>query len=1445
MLRLLKLRKEGNNISINAFSEEEYLKANPDIQEAVSRGQFKRGTEHLEKYGLGEIENGQRKFHPDFKAYHEEEYLTHFTDVKALIAGGVFQSAFEHFCQQGYADIISGTKDWPKDEAVREVASAQGTAQDIYGYIERIKGRTIEGWAGSAEKKKAIVSIFVNGLKAVSAIPDIERQDVSSIDTYRYCHGFLVELSMDFIADLFKKSVLEQDRLTIEMQINNQFLNRQFEFSTDTWAAELAKEASGNNFLYYLPLIGYGIERYFSFETLIEALQNLEQYGLDKVLASEKGKLVDALLERQKIDEKDEKELVSYLYIHQDVLFDVANKLYEKQNSRLLAIVNRILNTMNPLDAWQIVQNSAVGQNNIFSTAILEEKLKEERLIAYLSGHPDEIMRQWQQFDWEEKKEKAVSFMSLLLFLQEFDQLASLDITLLEISGMVEKNDITDIVSLQEELFGTNALWEGLLVTVYFMSHGLSKELFITLGENLFGQLGKFDYLNTSVSHWIVSKLIGYDIGGGTLDSMMQKLHELFAEHTLWSDAFVKKINLLHLNRLLQTKDTRFFKMYRFYMKYYLLDREFMLNIHSINSRYIDQDSVLWLRNVENERQKAIQLLAQSAQTDKLISILNTLEYLSREIVKKVKFEIYSNTLNLETKQHIIEHAAYGMFQTGGAYDKLMASSKLDDTVQYEYFESVFVKQTAKEYVESKNNDWYRRALLSRIRPEEERSIFTEELYRYITEETEANNEQIRLMRLLLSELLLLNENGFSERDFSFLHKNYNELADELIRINNNITMHTQLCQYYLNLMHTSVLENETIDYNDFMMENFFFETKDQLREILKIKSGQNITLDAAKKYMRQAMVYPYTLVMVYSCQAYRGTRQKAIRETWYQRTQELGIDCVFVVGGSDTSRMDGDMMYLAVEDTYEKLPQKSIEMFRFACEHFSYERFLKIDDDCFLNVDAYFSDDVLFRADYYGRLTSRPIGGTNRVWHQQKSLSDEAKQAIDLSPEPSDYADGSTGYALSRAACKELIDAYKDIANKQLFISSFLEDKLVGDLLATKNIKVNILNFTSLVYRKINEKKEATFWEYNVLPGQKNRVKVLHCETKDVLQSTWDNYFSQYKHTDQRYFSNTLIKHFFSFGNNEQPFIEEISVRYEKLRHATHIAVIVCKNEFDYLEGLLEHHRNIGIEHFIYIDNGSADDSIEFMQQQSDVSVFISTQLYKNSRFGVNWMEAALTNFCIGKWILVIDADELFVYDDFENKNISVLTDYAEEYGYDSFLAPMIDMYSKNKLSDTDIDSTLPYEVCNYFDEISTMSIQKKEKYGPFSNSVVYSGGLRARVFGRYNKAPTYSYLNQKYCLFKYNPMHKFIEGIHFMGNNRPAPIRAALLHFKYHARFYEKVQEQILGGQHWNGSQEYKRYLSKLETTPDLSLYDENVSVKYENSNSLVEAGYMDRIE
>ncbi len=105
------INKNQKNL-INDFDEEKYLEANPDVKEAVEKGVYKSGLEHLEKYGLEEIRVGKRKFHPEYDFFNEEKYLKKFPDIKEAVKKGLFNSGFEHFCLYGYKEIIEGKREW-------------------------------------------------------------------------------------------------------------------------------------------------------------------------------------------------------------------------------------------------------------------------------------------------------------------------------------------------------------------------------------------------------------------------------------------------------------------------------------------------------------------------------------------------------------------------------------------------------------------------------------------------------------------------------------------------------------------------------------------------------------------------------------------------------------------------------------------------------------------------------------------------------------------------------------------------------------------------------------------------------------------------------------------------------------------------------------------------------------------------------------------------------------------------------------------------------------------------------------------------------------------------------------------------------------------------------------------------------------------------------------
>jgi hypothetical protein len=264
-------------------------------------------------------------------------------------------------------------------------------------------------------------------------------------------------------------------------------------------------------------------------------------------------------------------------------------------------------------------------------------------------------------------------------------------------------------------------------------------------------------------------------------------------------------------------------------------------------------------------------------------------------------------------------------------------------------------------------------------------------------------------------------------------------------------------------------------------------------------------------------------------------------------------------------------------------------------------------------------------------------------------------------------------------------------------------------------------------------------------------------------------------------------------------------------------------------LPHFLDHYRKLGVGCFIFADNCSDDGTREYLWEQEDVVLYSVDTEYKRSHYGVAWQQAILGNLCLGKWVVLADADEFLVYEDCENKDLASFVAEVEAENADGVFLHMIDMYPFGDLDDACFEKGAPFEVAPYFDRQA--QIELKFGGGQFSNSRNFVNGLRHRLApSRIN-----SYVSQKYALFKYKPWMRLTEGIHYAANMKVASKTAYFAHFKYHSGFKSKVLAEIKRNQHFNGAEEYRRYAGILaEGKGDFGV--DGLSEKYENSASFV---------
>lgn len=316
-------------------------------------------------------------------------------------------------------------------------------------------------------------------------------------------------------------------------------------------------------------------------------------------------------------------------------------------------------------------------------------------------------------------------------------------------------------------------------------------------------------------------------------------------------------------------------------------------------------------------------------------------------------------------------------------------------------------------------------------------------------------------------------------------------------------------------------------------------------------------------------------------------------------------------------------------------------------------------------------------------------------------------------------------------------------------------------------------------------------------------------------------------------------------------------------------LAVMVTRNEALRLPCVLRDLRAIGVDRLLMLDNRSEDGTREIAAQFPWVQVFDAPGSYAASNFGVDWMNAVLDRYARGHWVLLIDADEFFVFPGRDRVGLRALCDHLESLGSEAMRTQLVDCFPEGPLHTVRYapgDDLL--EVAPWF-EPGPIRREKAEHF-PYEQSY---GGVRERLFfpEAIPSRPS-RFLHQKLFNLGWRipplrrsawyrslaprrspnltnvPLVKWREGARLLSSSHIlAPMAMAkdqpsgvLLHFKFLQDFQARAEDAVARGAHYDGSREYRRYLEALRANPDFRLHSER-AVRYTGPDQLVALGLM----
>ena len=284
---------------------------------------------------------------------------------------------------------------------------------------------------------------------------------------------------------------------------------------------------------------------------------------------------------------------------------------------------------------------------------------------------------------------------------------------------------------------------------------------------------------------------------------------------------------------------------------------------------------------------------------------------------------------------------------------------------------------------------------------------------------------------------------------------------------------------------------------------------------------------------------------------------------------------------------------------------------------------------------------------------------------------------------------------------------------------------------------------------------------------------------------------------------------------------LQEVVNRTSDISPNDIIVFSTFRNEDVRLPYFLKYYRDMGVNHFVMVDNDSDDGGREYLAEQPDVSLWTTKGSYKRSRFGVDWLNWLQWKYGHKHWCLVVDPDDFFVFPFCDTRSIRALTDWLDASSIKSFSAMLLDMYPKGRLDETPYArGDNPMEIASWFDA-GNYSIYRNHLYG----NLWIQGGPRARKF--FPDEPWRAPALNKIPLVKWDRQYTYVSSTHMLlprglnatfdewGGEKASGV---LLHTKFLDTFTVKAAEELARKQHYANSHEYKAYAAGLSDNPDL---------------------------
>jgi GT2 family glycosyltransferase len=128
---------------------------------------------------------------------------------------------------------------------------------------------------------------------------------------------------------------------------------------------------------------------------------------------------------------------------------------------------------------------------------------------------------------------------------------------------------------------------------------------------------------------------------------------------------------------------------------------------------------------------------------------------------------------------------------------------------------------------------------------------------------------------------------------------------------------------------------------------------------------------------------------------------------------------------------------------------------------------------------------------------------------------------------------------------------------------------------------------------------------------------------------------------------------------------------------------VSLVHNEVNILPAFLDHYRRLCRPAFLIVDDRSTDGSAELLSDAPDVTLFRPAEGSTYATDKVSWRGEILDSYSNGRWCLVPDVDEHFVFSGLGTRSLGDYIAALDREGAEAVVTLMLDMYADRPLAE------------------------------------------------------------------------------------------------------------------------------------------------------------------